>query len=137
MIRGSTGLHVAAVILVRPSDSWILLATRPEGKSFSGYWEFPGGKLEVGESLEEAAKRELHEELGLRLKETKLWQSKTVADIQRTTYLHFFISRTWEGEIVARENQQYMWWNPQTPPPTPALATNESIMLAIQQGLCP
>ncbi|VTU14615.1 8-oxo-dGTP diphosphatase [Variovorax sp. SRS16] len=57
--------EVAVGILIRSDDDALLLSTRPEGKPYAGYWEFPGGKLEAGETVEQALRRELHEELGI------------------------------------------------------------------------
>ena len=64
MTAARAPVDVAVGILVRP-DGRLLLASRPEGKPYSGYWEFPGGKLEPGETVAHALKRELHEELGI------------------------------------------------------------------------
>jgi len=101
---------VAAAALVR-SDGRLLLAQRPVGKPMAGLWEFPGGKVEAGESLEGALVRELREELGLRVAESDL-QPFTFASHAYETFqllMPLFMIRRWEGEIEAREGQQLAW----------------------------
>lgn len=101
---------VAAAALVR-SDGRLLLAQRPVGKPMAGLWEFPGGKVEAGESLEGALVRELHEELGLRMAERDL-EPFTFASHAYETFrllMPLFLARRWEGEIEAREGQQLAW----------------------------
>ena len=101
---------VAAAALVR-SDGRLLLAQRPVGKPMAGLWEFPGGKVETGESPEGALVRELGEELGLRVDEHDL-QPFAFASHQYETFrllMPLFMVRRWEGEIEAREGQQLAW----------------------------
>ncbi|MEI7495819.1 MAG: NUDIX domain-containing protein, partial [Betaproteobacteria bacterium] len=61
-------MQVAVGVLIRSDDSF-LLTSRPEGKAYAGYWEFPGGKLEVGETVAQALKRELQEEIGITIED--------------------------------------------------------------------
>src|SRR4051794_33325887 len=65
--------EVAVGILIREDDA-LLLSTRPEGKPYPGYWEFPGGKIEAGETVEQALRRELHEELGITIAGADVWK---------------------------------------------------------------
>lgn len=101
---------VAAAALVR-SDGRVLLAQRPVGKPMAGLWEFPGGKVEAGESLEGALVRELHEELGLRMEEGEFKPFAFASHGYETFHLlmPLFMARRWDGEIEAREGQQLAW----------------------------
>lgn len=106
-------LLVAAVALV-DADGRVLLAQRPEGKSLAGLWEFPGGKVEAGESPEAALIRELHEELGI-----DTWQSclapLTFASHAYETFhllMPLFICRRWQGTPLPREGQKLAWVRP-------------------------
>lgn len=106
-------LLVAAVALV-DADGRVLLAQRPEGKSLAGLWEFPGGKVEAGESPEAALIRELHEELGI-----DTWQSclapLTFASHAYETFhllMPLFICRRWQGTPQPREGQKLAWVRP-------------------------
>ena len=101
---------VAAVVLVDP-DGRILLAQRPEGKSMAGLWEFPGGKVEPGETPEAALIRELQEELGI-----DTWQS-CLAPLSFASHgydsfhllMPVFICRKWKGAPQSREGQTLKW----------------------------
>lgn len=101
---------VSAVALIDP-DGRVLLAQRPEGKSMAGLWEFPGGKVEAGESPEAALIRELQEELGI-----NTWASclapLTFASHRYDDFhllMPLFACRKWEGIITAREGQRLKW----------------------------
>jgi 8-oxo-dGTP diphosphatase len=104
---------VAAVALV-DADGRILLAQRPEGKSMAGLWEFPGGKIEPGETPEAALIRELHEELGI-----DTWAS-CLAPLSFASHgyedfhllMPLFICRKWEGQVASREGQALKWVRP-------------------------
>ena len=101
---------VSAVALIDP-DGRVLLAQRPEGKSMAGLWEFPGGKVEEGESPEDALVRELQEELGI-----ETWNS-CLAPLTFASHAYdsfhllmpLFACRKWEGVPVPREGQQLAW----------------------------
>ncbi|MBW0158449.1 (deoxy)nucleoside triphosphate pyrophosphohydrolase [Sinorhodobacter sp. B57] len=101
---------VSAVALIDP-DGRILLAQRPEGKSLAGLWEFPGGKVEQGESPETALIRELHEELGI-----ETWHS-CLAPLTFASHAYddfhllmpLFACRRWEGIVTPREGQKLAW----------------------------
>ncbi len=86
-----------------------LLTSRPEGKVYAGYWEFPGGKLEAGETVEQALRRELHEELGITIGEAEPWKIELMDYPHARVRLHFCKVFAWEGEFEMREGQQMAW----------------------------
>lgn len=114
-------VQVAVGMIRRDSDGAVLLASRPAGKVYAGWWEFSGGKLEPDESVENALARELHEELGIRvLRATPAWEIEhhyAHAHVR----LHFWWVTHWEGTPVAQEGQQLCWVLPQGPAPCPLL----------------
>lgn len=99
---------VAVGILVRPGG-WFLLSTRPPGKAYAGHWEFPGGKLEPGETVESALVRELHEELGIRVQRVEPWRTQVIDYPHALVKLHFCKVTEWSGELVMCEGQQCAW----------------------------
>ena len=101
---------VAAVALI-DADNRVLIAQRPEGKSMAGLWEFPGGKIEPGETPEAALHRELKEELGIDLCMTCLAPFNFASHAYEAFHLlmPLYICRTWEGEITPREGQSVKW----------------------------
>lgn len=103
-------LLVAACALV-DADKRVLLAQRPPGKSMAGLWEFPGGKVEEGETPEDAVIRELFEELAIRVKQSCLapltFASHDYSDFH--ILMPLFICRRWDGNPVAREAQHLKW----------------------------
>ena len=100
--------EVAVGVLIR-ADGEFLLTSRPPGKAYEGYWEFPGGKLESGESVLQALTRELHEELGIVVDSAKLWREETVDYPHALVRLHFCKVLHWRGDLQMRENQQFSW----------------------------
>jgi 8-oxo-dGTP diphosphatase len=101
-------VDVAVGVLVRP-DGHFLLTSRPEGKVYAGYWEFPGGKLEAGETVEQALRRELHEELGVTIGAVHPWQVTLMDYAHARVRLHFCKVFDWSGEFEMRERQQMAW----------------------------
>jgi 8-oxo-dGTP diphosphatase len=101
-------VEVAVGVLMQ-ADGSFLLTSRPVGKPYAGYWEFPGGKLEAGESIEEALSRELNEELGLTMGEAKAWKVEVVDYPHALVRLHFFKVTQWSGELQMKEQQSYAW----------------------------
>ncbi len=103
-------LLVTAVALI-DVDGRVLLAQRPEGKSLAGLWEFPGGKVETGETPEAALIRELHEELGIETKESCLapltFASHSYDDFH--LLMPLFACRRWQGIPAPREGQTLAW----------------------------
>lgn len=104
---------VAACALVDP-DGRVLLAQRPEGKSMAGLWEFPGGKVETGETPETALIRELEEELGIGTWESCLAPLTFASHGYETFHLlmPLFVCRVWEGDPTPREGQAIRWLRP-------------------------
>lgn len=86
-----------------------LLTTRPAGKVYAGYWEFPGGKLEAGETVEQALRRELHEELGIAIGAAHPWKIELVDYEHARVRLHFCKVFDWQGEFEMREGQSMSW----------------------------
>jgi 8-oxo-dGTP diphosphatase len=101
---------VVACALV-DADRRVLIAQRPEGKALAGLWEFPGGKLEPGERPETALIRELHEEIGITVKETCLAPLTFASHAYDGFHLlmPLYICRRWDGNVTPRENQKLTW----------------------------
>jgi len=112
--------EVAVGILLR-EDGAMLLATRPEGKPCSGYWEFPGGKIESGESVEQALRRELLEELGITIGSATVWKVTEHDYPHALVRLHWCKVWHWSGEFEMREGQTIEWqsWPPSVRPLLP------------------
>ncbi len=100
--------EVAVGVLIQP-DGRFLLTSRPEGKVYAGYWEFPGGKLEIGESVPQALRRELHEELGIDALEIQSWKTELVDYPHALVRLNFCKVTAWRGELQMREAQSSAW----------------------------
>ena len=100
--------EVAVGVLLQP-DGNFLLTSRPAGKVYAGYWEFPGGKLELGESVAQALRRELHEELGIEAQQIQLWKSELVDYPHALVRLNFCKVLRWQGELQMREGQSFAW----------------------------
>ena len=101
-------VDVAVGVLIAP-DGRFLLTSRPEGKVYAGYWEFPGGKLEAGESVQEALRRELHEELGITIGAAHPWHTELFDYPHARVRLHFCKVYDWQGEFEMREGQRMAW----------------------------
>lgn len=106
--QGDVVVDVAVGILVSP-DGDLLLTTRPPGKVYAGHWEFPGGKLEAGESVEEALRRELQEEIGITIGPAIRWREQLVDYPHALVRLHFCKVHEWTGELRMREGQRFSW----------------------------
>jgi 8-oxo-dGTP diphosphatase len=101
-------VDVAVGILLQPEGAF-LLTSRPAGKVYEGYWEFPGGKLEAGETVEQALRRELQEELGITIGAAQVWKTQMVDYPHALVQLHFCKVRDWQGELQMREGQSHAW----------------------------
>jgi 8-oxo-dGTP diphosphatase len=114
MERSAPPLLLVAACVLLDSDGRILIAKRPPGRSLAGLWEFPGGKVEQGESPEHALVRELAEELGIDI---------AAADLAPLTFashgypdfhllMPLFLCKSWRGEPVPHEGQELAWVKP-------------------------
>ena len=101
-------IDVAVGVLICP-DGAFLLTSRPEGKVYAGYWEFPGGKLEEGETVPQALQRELQEELGIQVTEVYPWREQVVDYPHALVRLYFCKIFEWHGELQMRERQSFSW----------------------------
>ncbi len=101
-------VDVAVGVLIRP-DGAFLITSRPPGKVYAGHWEFPGGKVEPGETVEEALARELHEELGITIAGAERWQEQLFDYPHALVRLHFCKVFAWMGELQMREGQAMAW----------------------------
>ena len=101
-------VDVAVGVLLQAGGAF-LLTSRPEGKVYAGYWEFPGGKLEAGESVQDALRRELREELGVEVESAELWTTEMVDYPHALVRLHFCKVFDWQGELQMREGQAHAW----------------------------
>lgn len=105
---GRQPVDVAVGVLI-DAEGRFLLTSRPEGKVYAGYWEFPGGKLEAGETVEQALRRELHEELGVHIGPATPWKVELVDYPHARVRLHFCKVSAWQGGFEMREAQQMSW----------------------------
>ena len=101
-------VDVAVGVLI-DSAGRFLMTSRPEGKVYAGYWEFPGGKLEAGETVEAALRRELCEEIGIVIGEVHPWQVELVDYPHALVRLHFCKVYAWSGDFEMREAQAMSW----------------------------
>jgi 8-oxo-dGTP diphosphatase len=103
-----TPVDVAVGVLI-DAEGRFLLTSRPKGKVYDGYWEFPGGKLEPGETVDEALRRELHEELGITIGAALPWKIEVVDYPHARVRLHFCKVFEWRGNFEMREQQSMAW----------------------------
>lgn len=123
-------LEVAAAVIER-ADGAFLLAQRPAGKVYAGWWEFPGGKIHSGESAEAALARELHEELGIEVRLAYPWITRVHAYEHATVRLHFFRVVQWAGDPHPRENQSFAWQSLDAPMAEPMLPANAPVLASL------
>jgi len=128
-------VNAAVAVLIRDQSAGkpaeVLLAQRPEGKPWAGWWEFPGGKVEEGEDVFFALQRELQEELGTQAVKAYPWITRTFAYPEKTVKLHFYMVRDWQGEPYGREGQLLSWQNPAALTVSPMLPANEPVLAAL------
>ena len=101
-------VEVAVGVLIRP-DGDFLLTSRPPGKVYEGYWEFPGGKMERGETVEQALRRELQEEIGITIGPVQAWKVEIVDYPHALVRLNFCKVFNWSGELHMHEGQTFAW----------------------------
>ena len=124
-------MRVAAAVILRP-DGRVLLAQRPPGKPYEGYWEFPGGKLEPGEAPAHALARELHEELGLDVRRSAPWIVQEFVYPHAHVELNFFRVFDWDGEPHGHDGQAFAWQTPGAFDVAPLLPANTRVLAALQ-----
>jgi 8-oxo-dGTP diphosphatase len=137
----------AAVGVIQRDNGLVLLGQRPVGKPWAGYWEFPGGKIEAGETPAHALVRELQEELGITPTLYYPWITRSydyeakynaegaLESPAKTVKLHFFIVVEWDGEPLGLEQQTLSWQNPEKNTVGPMLPANAPILAGL--GLAP
>jgi 8-oxo-dGTP diphosphatase len=123
----SAPVEVAAAVLIR-ADGAALLAQRPLGRVYSGYWEFPGGKIEPGEPVADALGREIREELGIEIERAYPWITRVYTYPHAKVRLHFHRVYAWRGEPRALEHQALAWQRPETITVDPLLPANGPVL---------
>ena len=124
-------LQVVAGILER-EDGRVLITQRPEGKVYAGYWEFPGGKVEAGETAFEAIVRELREELAIEVEVAYPWLRRRFTYPHATVELRFLRIPRWRGEVRGNEGQAFSWELADAPAVEPMLPANGPILAALR-----
>ena len=109
-------------------DGAVLLARRPPSKVYAGYWEFPGGKVEDGESARAALDRELAEELGIRVETAYRWITQLFTYPHATVRLNFFRVTAWHGELRSIEHDGMSWESPDRVRVKPLLPANDPVL---------
>jgi 8-oxo-dGTP diphosphatase len=127
----SADIVVVAAAVVLRRDGQVLLAQRPSGKAYAGYWEFPGGKLEPGETPRQALDRELVEELGLTVRRAAPWFVQRHRYAHAHVELHFFRVFEWEGDPVGRDGQAFAWQAPGHFDVAPLLPANTAVLRSL------
>jgi 8-oxo-dGTP diphosphatase len=130
-VTGSDSLVPVAAAVIVGADGRVLLAQRPPGKAYAGYWEFPGGKIEPGESPREALARELREELGIVVHRAAPWLVRRYRYPHANVELHFFRVFEWKGEPVGHDGQSFAWQVPGHFDVLPLLPANTFVMRAL------
>jgi 8-oxo-dGTP diphosphatase len=120
-----------AVAIIQREDGRVLLAQRPAGKPWEGYWEFPGGKIETGEDARRALARELHEELGVDTDRVYPWVTQEYAYPEKRVRLHFYRVTEWHGQPHGREGQRMSWEDPAAIDIGPLLPANDRVLRAL------
>jgi len=123
-------VEVAAAVIER-ADGSFLLAQRPAGKVYAGWWEFPGGKVEAGEPAAAALARELHEEIGIEVVKAYPWVSRVHVYEHAVVMLHFYRVVEWRGEPHAREGQALAWQRLGEPVLEPMLPANGPVIASL------
>lgn len=124
-------LEVAAAVIQR-ADGAFLLAQRPAGKVYAGYWEFPGGKIEPGEAAAGALARELREELGIEACTAFPWLTREYTYPHAAVRLNFFRVTAWKGDPHPKEQQAIAWQSFGAPLAAPMLPANAPVLRALE-----
>ncbi|MCJ2164078.1 MULTISPECIES: (deoxy)nucleoside triphosphate pyrophosphohydrolase [unclassified Pseudodesulfovibrio] len=124
-------LNVVAGIIWRGTE--YLAVERPEGARMAGWWEFPGGKIEAGESRDQALVREFQEELGITPTEFEYWRDLEHEYDEFVVRLSFFHVRKYSGQLLGLENQRMAWVDPAQPPSLRYLPADIAIVEALHR----
>jgi len=127
----STPVIEVVVAVIVKSDGSFLLARRPKSKPYSGYWEFPGGKIDSGETHLYALNRELMEELGIHIELSYPWITRVYTYSHATVRLFFYRVIKWHGEPYANENQELSWQFAENSKVVPMLPANVPVLRAL------
>jgi 8-oxo-dGTP diphosphatase len=127
-------VEVAAAVIERP-DGAFLMASRPPGKVYAGWWEFPGGKIEAGETPRQALDRELREELGIEVEQAWPWLNRAYSYPHADVMLRFFRVTRWRGEPHPHEGQLFDWTRADAPTVSPILPANGPILKGLRLPL--
>ena len=130
-MKAEAVLRVAVAVMQR-RDGSVLLAQRLPGTPYAGYWEFPGGKLEPGESARDALRRELDEELGIEVTRATPWLTQRYAYPHADVELAFFRVSAWRGEPHGRDGQAIAWQRPDDIRVEPLLPANGTVLQALR-----
>jgi len=122
-------VNVSVAVLIN-TDGQVLLGQRPFTKSWEGWWEFPGGKIEKNESSVDALYREIYEEIGIKITQFEIWVTRQHSYDNLDVTLHFFKVYKWEGKVTSKENQKLVWTYLQDPKVSPILPANLFIQKA-------
>lgn len=106
---GQRDITEVAVGILLKEEGGFLMTSRPAGKAYAGHWEFPGGKIESGETVDEALRRELFEELGITIRGVYPWRVLCIDYPHTFVRLHFCKVYDWSGELQMREGQTFAW----------------------------
>ncbi|MBX9848013.1 MAG: Nudix family hydrolase [Rhodocyclaceae bacterium] len=124
-------VEVAAAVIERP-DGTFLLGRRPPNSIYSGWWEFPGGKVEAGETPHQALVRELQEELGITVEHAYPWITREHAYEHAHVRLHFFRVTQWSGELRDLQHDQLSWQRPDAVDVAPVLPANAPVFAGLR-----
>jgi 8-oxo-dGTP diphosphatase len=120
------------------NDGCVLMGERSPEKIYPLHWEFPGGKIERGETAIQALRRELHEELGIEVVDPELWDSNVALYSNGMIYaISYFLVRAWNGEIINREFNRIAWISSEMLPTLLHLSGNEAILQRLMQAGIP
>lgn len=128
---GEAKLTEVSAAVIYDDHGRFLLAQRPAGKVYAGYWEFPGGKVDDGESSYEALCRELHEELGIDVTQAQPWITRYYQYEHAHVKLNFFRVTGWRGELHGKEGQAFSWQSTDAVDVAPMLPANAPILRAL------